>query len=47
MDLVSEFKIGLKTPLPLVLTEPEVYGNLFYRFKKVVGRNECFDQLVG
>ena len=37
-ELVSKFNVGLKTLLHQGLSEPEFYGNLFYKFKKNVGR---------
>ena len=32
-ELVSEFKVGLKSLLQQGLSEPEFYGNLVYKFK--------------
>ena len=37
-ELVSKFNVGLKTFLHQGLSEPEFYGDLVYKFKKIVGR---------
>ena len=37
-ELVSKFKVGLTTLLHQGLSEPEFYGDLIYKFKKIVGR---------
>ena len=37
-ELVSNFSVGLKTLLHQGLSEPEFYGDLVYKFKKIVGR---------
>ena len=36
--MVSKFNVGLKTLLHQGLSEPEFYGDLVYKFKKIVGR---------
>ena len=38
-DLMSKFQIGLKSLLRQVLSEPEFYGDLVYKLKKIVGSN--------
>ena len=43
-ELVSEFNVGLKTLLHQGLSEPEFYGDLVYKFKKIVGRADYSDQ---
>ena len=43
-ELVSEFNVGLKTLLHQGLSELEFYGDLVYKFKKIVGRADFFDQ---
>ena len=43
-ELVSKFNIGLKTLLHQGLSEPEFYGDLVYKFKKIVGRADFSDQ---
>ena len=37
-DLVSKFNTGLKPLLKQGLSEPEFYGDLVYKFKKIVGQ---------
>ena len=37
-ELVSKFNVGLKTLLHQGLSEQEFYGDLIYKFKKIVGR---------
>ena len=43
-ELVSKFNNGLKTLLHQGLSEPEFYGDLVYKFKKIVGRVDFSDQ---
>ena len=43
-EFVSKFNVGLKTLLHLGLSEPEFYGDLVYKFKKIVGRDDFSDQ---
>ena len=35
-DLISKFQVGLKSILRQVLSEPEFYGDLVYKLKKIV-----------
>ena len=42
--MVSKFSIGLKTLLHQGLSEPEFYGDLVYKFKKIVGTADFSDQ---
>ena len=42
-DLVSKFNTGLKS-LKQTPIEPEFYGHLVYKFKKILGRNDFSDQ---
>ena len=44
-ELVSKFNVGLKKLLHQGLSEPEFYGDLMYKFKKIVGRAAVSDQL--
>ena len=37
-ELVSKFNVGLKTLLHQGLSEPEFYGDLIYKIKKIEGR---------
>ena len=39
-QLISNFNVGLKTLLREGLSEPEFYGDLVYKFKKLIGRND-------
>ena len=43
-ELVSKFNNGLKSRLHQGLSEPEFYGDLVYKFKKIVGRADFSDQ---
>ena len=42
--LVSKFNIGLKSLLHQGLSEPEFYGDLVYKFKKIRGMTDFSDQ---
>ena len=44
-ELVSKFNVGLKTLLHQGLSEPEFYGDLVYKFKKIVSRADFSDQV--
>ena len=35
-ELVSKFNVGLKSLLHQGLSEPELYGDLVYKFKKII-----------
>ena len=39
-DLVSKYNVGLKTLLLQGLSEPEFYGDLVYKFRKIIGKND-------
>ena len=43
-ELVSKFNVGLKTLLHQSLSEPKFYGDLIYKFKRIVGRDDFSDQ---
>ena len=43
-ELVSKLNVGLKTLLNQGLSEPEFYGDLVYKFIKIVGRADFSDQ---
>ena len=43
-ELVCKFNVGLKTRLHQGLSEPEFYGDLVYKLKKIVGRADFSDQ---
>ena len=38
-DLISKFQVGLKFLLHQGLSEPEFYGDLVYKLKKIIGSN--------
>ena len=38
-DLISKFQVGLKSLLRQGLSEPDFYGDLVYKLKKIVGSN--------
>ena len=37
-ELISKFNVGLKSLLHQGISEPELYGDLVYKFKKIMGR---------
>ena len=37
--LVKEYSVSLKTLLQQGISEPEFYGDLVYRFRKIVGKS--------
>ena len=39
-DIVSKYNVGLKTLLLQGLSEPEFYGDLVYKFRKTIGKND-------
>ena len=39
-ELISKYNVGLKTLLSGGLSEPELYGDLVYKFKKFIGSND-------
>ena len=39
-DIVSKYNVGLKTLLLQRLSEPEFYGDLVYKFRKIIGKND-------
>ena len=43
--LVEKYSVSLKTPLQQVMSEPEFYGDLVYRFRKIVGKSNFSEQL--
>ena len=38
-DIVSPYTVGLKSLLLEGLSEPEFYGDLVYKFRKIIGKN--------
>ena len=45
-DLISKFQAGLKSLLDQGLSEPEFYGDLVYKLKKIVGSNKFSAQFI-
>ena len=45
-ELVSKFKVGLKSLLQQVLSEPEFYGDLVYKLRKIVSKSDFSDQFI-
>ena len=39
-DKVSKYNVGLNTLLLQGLSEPEFYGDLVYKFRKIIGKND-------
>ena len=37
---MSKYNVGLKTLLLQGFSEPEFYGDLVYKFRKIIGKNE-------
>ena len=44
--LISKFQIGLKSPLRQGLSEPECYGDLVYKLKKIVRSDNFSAQFI-
>ena len=44
-ELVSKYNTGLRSLLQQGLSEPEFYGDLVYKFRKIVGKTEFSDHL--
>ena len=44
--MISKFQAGLKPLLRHGLSEPEFYGDLEYKLKKIVGDNNCSAQFI-
>ena len=45
-DLISKFQVGLKSLLRQGLSEPDFYGVLVYKLKKIVGSNNFSAQFI-
>ena len=45
-DLISKFQVGLKSILRQGLSEPDFYGDLLYKLKKIVGSNNFSAQFI-
>ena len=46
MSLISKFQVGLKSLLRQGLSEPDFYGDLVYKLKKIVGSNNFSAQFI-
>ena len=44
-ELISKFNVGLQSLLHQGLSEPEFYGDLVYKFKKIRGMTDFSDQI--
>ena len=44
-ELIVKYNIGLKTLLQQGISEPIFYGDLVYKFKRIVGKPNFSDQL--
>ena len=44
--LLEKYSVSLKTLLQQGISEPEFYGDLVYRFRKIVGKSEQFRKLI-
>ena len=45
-DLISKFQVGLKSFLRQGLLEPDFYGDLVYKLKRIVGSNNFSAQFI-
>ena len=45
-DLISKFQVGLKSLMRQGLSEPDFYGDLLYKLKKIVGSNNFSAQFI-
>ena len=45
-NLISKFQVGLKSLLRQGLSEPDFYGDLVYKLKKIVGSNNFSAQFI-
>ena len=45
-DLISKFQVGIKSLLRQGLLEPDFYGDLVYKLKKIVGSNNFSAQFI-
>ena len=43
-ELIAKYNIGLKALLQQGISEPIFYGDLFYKFKRIVGKTNFSDQ---
>ena len=45
-DLISKFQVGLKSLLRHGLSEPDFYGDLVYKLKKILGSDNFSAQFI-
>ena len=45
-DLISKFQVGLKSLLRQGLSEPDFFGDLVYKLKKIAGSNNFSAQFI-
>ena len=45
-DLISKFQVGLKSLLRQGLSEPDFYGDLVYKLKRIVGSDNFSAQFI-
>ena len=43
---MSKYNVGLKTLLLQGFLEPEFYGDLVYKFRKIIGKNDFLFHLI-
>ena len=43
---MSKYNVGLKTLFLQGLSEPEFYGDLVYKFRKIIGKNDHFKKII-
>ena len=44
-ELIVKYRIGLKTLLQQGISEPIFYGDLVYKFKRIIGKPNFSDQI--
>ena len=44
--LISKFQVGLLSHLRQGLLEPEFYGDLMYKLKRIVGSNKLYAKFI-
>ena len=45
-NMISKFQVGLKSLLRQGLSEPDFYGDMVYKLKKIVGSNNFSAQFI-
>ena len=44
--MIVKYNVGLKSLLQQEISEPAFYGDLFYKFKRIVGKPSFHDQFI-